>query len=109
MLHKTAFRKLGWFLVLLVGGVLFSCQKVADEMVDIHELAAPERIVEVDASAATHEVQVYANERFSVEIDGDAASWARLDRHTFAKDFNNHNTGNQKEEKGHHIKSNFFP
>ena len=86
MLHKTAFRKLGWFLVLLVGGVLFSCQKVADEMVDIHELAAPERIVEVDASAATHEVQVYANERFSAEIDGDAASWARLDRHTFAKD-----------------------
>lgn len=55
-------------------------------MIDIHELAAPERIVEVDASAATHEVQVFANEKCSAEIDGDAASWARLDRHTFSKD-----------------------
>lgn len=86
MLQKTAFRRLGWFLVLLVGGALFSCQKIADEMIDIHELAAPERIVEVGASAAIHELQVYANEQFSAEIDGDAASWARLDRATFEQD-----------------------
>ena len=78
MLRKIAFHWLICFGAILAGGVVTSCRNIADEMVDIDELAAPDRIVEVSADASTRSVKVYSNGAFTARLADDAAEWVRL-------------------------------
>ena len=78
MLRKIAFHWLICFGAILAGGVVTSCRNIADEMVDIDELAAPDRIVEVSADASTRSVKVYSNGAFTARLADDTAEWVRL-------------------------------